>query len=259
MGLRPARLSASDEKDWTAKDRRQPQVPSQCPPARTSLYRPHVKDRRRPRSGQLTLLSIFNAVHSAQPLSTVFVLLLLLLLNRCCRVALRSVNKQPLGAESFSFFYIAQLCSCIKVVSLFQLCAQQQQSQRLSSNSTSRKGNHTYRIFFFVLFCSSYETLYLFQEFYAAGTYIIRQGGRGDSFFIISSGRVQVTQRLPGIIGCVCVCVSILLTEEELRSKSCGKNIKKGKETKWIDIWWFELLFLSHREWRERLLILIRK
>lgn len=35
-------------------------------------------------------------------------------------------------------------------------------------------------------------------EFYPAGTYIVRQGGRGDNFFIIASGRVQITQRLPG-------------------------------------------------------------
>ncbi|KAH8237877.1 hypothetical protein KR032_004901 [Drosophila birchii] len=33
-------------------------------------------------------------------------------------------------------------------------------------------------------------------EFYAAGTYIIRQGTAGDSFFLISQGNVQVTQKL---------------------------------------------------------------
>ncbi|XP_060520136.1 cGMP-dependent protein kinase, isozyme 1 isoform X2 [Cylas formicarius] len=35
-------------------------------------------------------------------------------------------------------------------------------------------------------------------EFYPAGAYIIRQGASGDTFFIISSGSVKVTQRLPG-------------------------------------------------------------
>uniref|UniRef100_A0A6P7FQY2 cGMP-dependent protein kinase n=1 Tax=Diabrotica virgifera virgifera TaxID=50390 RepID=A0A6P7FQY2_DIAVI len=35
-------------------------------------------------------------------------------------------------------------------------------------------------------------------EFYPAGAYIIRQGASGDIFFIISSGSVKVTQRLPG-------------------------------------------------------------
>ncbi|KAJ8982391.1 hypothetical protein NQ317_009646 [Molorchus minor] len=43
-------------------------------------------------------------------------------------------------------------------------------------------------------------------EFYSAGAYIIRQGASGDSFFIISSGSVKVTQRLPG-----------RLEEEEIR------------------------------------------
>ncbi|XP_033149443.1 cGMP-dependent protein kinase, isozyme 1 [Drosophila busckii] len=33
-------------------------------------------------------------------------------------------------------------------------------------------------------------------EFYAAGTYIIRQGTAGDSFFLISQGEVRVTQKL---------------------------------------------------------------
>jgi len=35
-------------------------------------------------------------------------------------------------------------------------------------------------------------------EFYPTGSYIVRQGGRGDNFFIIASGRVRITQRLPG-------------------------------------------------------------
>ncbi|XP_049819329.1 cGMP-dependent protein kinase, isozyme 1-like isoform X2 [Aethina tumida] len=35
-------------------------------------------------------------------------------------------------------------------------------------------------------------------EFYPAGAHIIRQGASGDTFFIISSGCVKVTQRLPG-------------------------------------------------------------
>ncbi|KAJ8919915.1 hypothetical protein NQ315_006444 [Exocentrus adspersus] len=43
-------------------------------------------------------------------------------------------------------------------------------------------------------------------EFYPAGAYIIRQGASGDSFFILSSGSVKVTQRLPG-----------RLEEEEIR------------------------------------------
>ena len=40
---------------------------------------------------------------------------------------------------------------------------------------------------------------YLFQEFYPTGSYIVRQGARGDNFFIIASGRVRVTQRPSGI------------------------------------------------------------
>ncbi|KAG5894030.1 hypothetical protein JTB14_018133 [Gonioctena quinquepunctata] len=35
-------------------------------------------------------------------------------------------------------------------------------------------------------------------EFYPAGAYIIRQGASGDTFFIMSSGSVRVTQRPPG-------------------------------------------------------------
>ncbi|XP_021934867.1 cGMP-dependent protein kinase, isozyme 1 isoform X2 [Zootermopsis nevadensis] len=35
-------------------------------------------------------------------------------------------------------------------------------------------------------------------EFYPAGAHIIRQGASGDTFFIISSGSVKVTQRVPG-------------------------------------------------------------
>ncbi|XP_057667116.1 cGMP-dependent protein kinase, isozyme 1-like [Diorhabda carinulata] len=37
-------------------------------------------------------------------------------------------------------------------------------------------------------------------EFYPAGAHIIRQGASGDTFFIICSGSVKVTQRLPGQI-----------------------------------------------------------
>ncbi|KAL1516851.1 hypothetical protein ABEB36_000696 [Hypothenemus hampei] len=48
-------------------------------------------------------------------------------------------------------------------------------------------------------------------EFYPAGAYIIRQDASGDTFFIISSGSVKVTQRLPGH-----------LEEEEIRTLSRG-------------------------------------
>ncbi|XP_076264769.1 protein kinase, cGMP-dependent at 21D isoform X2 [Rhynchophorus ferrugineus] len=48
-------------------------------------------------------------------------------------------------------------------------------------------------------------------EFYPAGAYIIRQGASGDTFFIISSGSVKVTQRLPGH-----------LDEEEIRTLGRG-------------------------------------
>lgn len=48
-------------------------------------------------------------------------------------------------------------------------------------------------------------------EFYPAGAYIIRQGASGDTFFIISSGSVKVTQRLPGE-----------LDEEEIRTLGRG-------------------------------------
>lgn len=36
------------------------------------------------------------------------------------------------------------------------------------------------------------------QEFYPAGVYILRQGTRGDTFYLISQGEVKVTQTLPG-------------------------------------------------------------
>lgn len=35
------------------------------------------------------------------------------------------------------------------------------------------------------------------ETFYANGDYIIRQGARGDTFFIISKGQVKVTKRSP--------------------------------------------------------------
>ncbi|XP_034099957.1 cGMP-dependent protein kinase, isozyme 1 [Drosophila albomicans] len=49
-------------------------------------------------------------------------------------------------------------------------------------------------------------------EFYAAGTYIIRQGTAGDSFFLISQGNVRVTQKL----------TPASLEETELRTLSRG-------------------------------------
>ncbi|EDW77681.1 uncharacterized protein Dwil_GK24624 [Drosophila willistoni] len=49
-------------------------------------------------------------------------------------------------------------------------------------------------------------------EFYAAGTYIIRQGTAGDSFFLISQGNVRVTQKL----------TATSLEETELRILSRG-------------------------------------
>lgn len=36
------------------------------------------------------------------------------------------------------------------------------------------------------------------QEFYPAGVYILRQGTRGDTFYLISQGEVKVTQSMPG-------------------------------------------------------------
>lgn len=35
------------------------------------------------------------------------------------------------------------------------------------------------------------------ETFYAQGDYIVRQGARGDTFFIISKGQVRVTMRQP--------------------------------------------------------------
>lgn len=35
------------------------------------------------------------------------------------------------------------------------------------------------------------------ETFYPNGEYIIRQGARGDTFFIISKGRVKVTMKTP--------------------------------------------------------------
>ncbi|XP_055591694.1 cGMP-dependent protein kinase, isozyme 1-like [Uranotaenia lowii] len=63
-------------------------------------------------------------------------------------------------------------------------------------------------------------------EFYPAGTYIIRQGAAGDTFFLISQGTVKVTQRLPGCS-----------TEEEIRILGRGEYfgekalIKEEKRT----------------------------
>lgn len=63
-------------------------------------------------------------------------------------------------------------------------------------------------------------------EFYQTGTYIIRQGTSGDSFFLISQGNVAVTQRLPGT-----------KIEEEIRVLSRGDYfgeqalIKEDKRT----------------------------
>ncbi|KHJ86363.1 hypothetical protein OESDEN_13891 [Oesophagostomum dentatum] len=36
------------------------------------------------------------------------------------------------------------------------------------------------------------------QDYYAAGHYIIRQGEKGDAFFVINSGTVKVTQLIEG-------------------------------------------------------------
>lgn len=35
------------------------------------------------------------------------------------------------------------------------------------------------------------------ETFYTQGDYIVRQGARGDTFFIISKGQVRVTMRQP--------------------------------------------------------------
>ncbi|KAK5640118.1 hypothetical protein RI129_010929 [Pyrocoelia pectoralis] len=48
-------------------------------------------------------------------------------------------------------------------------------------------------------------------EFYPSGAYIVRQGASGDTFFIISSGSVKITQRISGG-----------LDEEEIRTLSRG-------------------------------------
>lgn len=48
-------------------------------------------------------------------------------------------------------------------------------------------------------------------EFYPAGSYIIRQGARGDNFFIIANGRVKITQRSLG-----------KLEEDEIRTLEKG-------------------------------------
>jgi cGMP-dependent protein kinase len=63
-------------------------------------------------------------------------------------------------------------------------------------------------------------------EFYPEGTYIIRQGAKGDTFFLISQGNVKVTQRLPGST-----------VEEEIRTLGRGEYfgeqalIKEDKRT----------------------------
>ncbi|XP_070500721.1 cGMP-dependent protein kinase, isozyme 1 isoform X2 [Chironomus tepperi] len=63
-------------------------------------------------------------------------------------------------------------------------------------------------------------------EFYPSDAYIIRQGARGDTFFLISQGSVKVTQRIPGSI-----------KEEEIRTLGRGDYfgeqalIKEDKRT----------------------------
>lgn len=59
---------------------------------------------------------------------------------------------------------------------------------------------------FFFHFC------FLQKEFFPAGTYIIRQGASGDTFFLISQGTVKVTQKLPGS----------QLNEDEIRTLGRG-------------------------------------
>lgn len=44
----------------------------------------------------------------------------------------------------------------------------------------------------------SVTNLCLLKEFYQAGAFIVRQGTKGDNFFLISQGSVKVTQRIPG-------------------------------------------------------------
>lgn len=36
------------------------------------------------------------------------------------------------------------------------------------------------------------------QDYYAAGHYIIREGEKGDTFFVINNGQVRVTQSIEG-------------------------------------------------------------
>lgn len=43
-----------------------------------------------------------------------------------------------------------------------------------------------------------WPTLLPLQDFYAPGSYIIRQGAIGDSFYILRSGKVKVTKKIPG-------------------------------------------------------------
>lgn len=49
-------------------------------------------------------------------------------------------------------------------------------------------------------------------EFYQAGAFIVRQGTKGDNFFLISQGSVRVTQRIPGS-----------MVDEEIRILSRGE------------------------------------
>ena len=126
------------------------------------------------------------------------------------------------------------------------------------------RGARIFIIFQVMKLCFCFVQLVSFQEFYAAGTYIIRQGGRGDSFFIISSGRVQVTQRLPGTVKRLSISNPCAGGGGGGEGKGKGieknkmlvkENIKTESRSKWIDIWSAGLRSrltsgFSHRGWK---------
>ena len=42
--------------------------------------------------------------------------------------------------------------------------------------------------------------IFLLQSHFGRGAYIVRQGAAGDTFYIISEGKVKVTQKKEGIL-----------------------------------------------------------
>ena len=51
----------------------------------------------------------------------------------------------------------------------------------------------------------NFKTVLLLQSHFGRGAYIVRQGAAGDTFYIITEGKVKVTQKKEGKSSCVLV------------------------------------------------------